>query len=50
MGQAKYNKELTVLKNKLAAWMEQQGDSGIAIELSVCERKGFNHRGCKSSP
>lgn len=50
IGKAEYNTELSVLKNKLAAWMERQGDSGIAIELSVCERKGFNHRGCKISP
>lgn len=40
---------INALKQKLAAWMAQQNDLGVATELSVCERKGFNHKGCNEA-
>ena len=46
INQPQYTRQVNGLKNALARWMEQQGDLGIETELSVCDRKGFNHRGC----
>ena len=44
--QAQYTKEIFTLKQALLDWMQQQGDLGIATELSVCERRAFPHKGC----
>ena len=46
INQPQYTRQVAGLKKELAKWMEQQGDLGIETELSVCDRKGFNHRGC----
>ena len=46
INQPQYTRQVNGLKKALARWMEQQGDLGIETELSVCDRKGFNHRGC----
>ena len=37
-----YDLIFSVLKKKLDQWMAQQGDEGIAIEMKVCERMGFD--------
>lgn len=44
--QPQYTRQVIALKKELAKWMEQQGDLGVETEMSVCDRKGFNHRGC----
>ena len=38
--------EIAHLQQKLRQWMTQQGDSGIAMEKAVCERKAFPHGPC----
>lgn len=45
--QPQYKEEIAALKNRLSAWMVQQGDLGIETELSVCDRKGFIHEKCR---
>ncbi|MEE3240866.1 MAG: sulfatase [Pseudomonadota bacterium] len=42
----KYSSTVATLKKELIKWMKQQGDDGIETEMTVCDRKGFNHRGC----
>ena len=42
----KYSSTVATLKKELVKWMKQQGDDGIETEMTVCDRKGFNHRGC----
>ena len=37
-----YDLIFSVLKKKLDQWMAQQGDEGIALEMKVCERMGFD--------
>ena len=44
--QTTYQPTFKHLRQKLSAWMQQQGDRGIETELRVCERKGFIHKGC----
>ncbi|MBQ77656.1 MAG: sulfatase atsG [Cellvibrionales bacterium] len=46
INEPKYSHQVTALKKELVKWMEQQGDIGIGTEMTVCDRKGFNHRGC----
>ena len=46
ISQPQHSRKVAALKKKLARWMEQQGDLGIETELAVCDRKGFNNRGC----
>lgn len=44
--QPQYASEVVTLKEQLSAWMIAQNDSGVAKELSVCERKAFPHKRC----
>ena len=46
IGAPQYSLQVAALKKELSRWMQQQGDLGIETEMSVCNRKGFNHRGC----
>ena len=46
INEPQYSHQVIALKKELVKWMEQQGDIGIGTEMTVCDRKGFNHRGC----
>lgn len=46
IGAPQYSLQVAALKKELSRWMQQQGDLGIETEMSVCDRKGFNNRGC----
>ena len=46
INEPQYFPQVAALKKELIKWMKQQGDDGIETEMSVCDRKGFNHRGC----